>query len=371
MSSIFHNTLSAMTREHIELSETRRQTLCWLIFLIMRYGTVNLWRLAAHAPSKARTDSVRRRFYRFFQFIHIDGCSMARMVVALAGLSGKPWTLTIDRTNWNFGKTPINILMVAVVWNGVGIPLICSILPKKGNSSTAERTQLLDRLGEIFPDMKIAQLIGDREFIGGKWMKYLIDNNIDFVMRLRDNQLVSRKGYETWPLSRLAHSLKPGGVLKLKGKCRLKDGPLVRIIMKRLGTGELLILACPSKLNRALAVYRDRWTIETLFGNLKTKGFDLEATHISNPKKLATLMAILSIAITLAAKTGAALKTLKPVPVKRHGHPAVSIFALGLTALKRMFAMPDDPADQQIFEHIIKNRRISKLKLSNAFSARV
>ena len=149
MSSIFHNTLSAMTREHIELSETRRQTLCWLIFLIMRYGTVNLWRLAAHAPSKARTDSVRRRFYRFFQFIHIDGCSMARMVVALAGLSGKPWTLTIDRTNWNFGKTPINILMVAVVWNGVGIPLICSILPKKGNSSTAERTRLLDRLEQF------------------------------------------------------------------------------------------------------------------------------------------------------------------------------------------------------------------------------
>lgn len=371
MSSMFHNTLSAMTREHIELSETRRQTLCWLIFLIMRYGTVNLWRLAAHAPSKARTDSVRRRFYRFFQFIHIDGCSMARMVVALAGLSGKPWTLTIDRTNWDFGKTPINILMIAVVWNGVGIPLICSFLPKKGNSSTTERTQLLDRLREVFPDMKLAMLIGDREFIGGVWMNYLIENNIYFVMRLRDNQLVHRNGYETWPLSRLAHSLKPGDILRLKGKCRLKDGPLVRIIMKRLSTGELLILACPSNPNRALAVYRDRWTIETLFGNLKTRGFDLEATHISNPRKLATLMAILSIAVTLAAKTGWALNAVKPIPVKQNGRQAVSLFALGLTALKRMFAIPDDPADQEIFDYIIKNRRLSKTKLSNACSARV
>ena len=371
MASTFLNTLSAMTRKHIELSETRRQTLCWLIFLIMRYSTVNLWRLAAHAPSKARTDSVRRRFYRFFQFIHIGECSMARMVVALTGLSGKPWTLTIDRTNWDFGKSAVNILMVAVVWNGIGIPLICSVLPKKGNSSTVERTQLLDRLREIFPDMKVAMLLGDREFIGGEWMRYLIENNIYFVMRLRDNQLVSRTGYETWPLSRLAQSLKPGDVLKLKEKCRLKDGPLVRIIMKRLATGELLILACPSKLNRALAVYRERWTIETLFGNLKTRGFDLEATHLSNRKKLATLIAIVSIALTLAAKAGSALSAVKPVPVKRHGHPAVSIFALGLTALKRMFAMPDDTLDQEIFDHVISNRPLAKPKLSNAFSARV
>ena len=368
---MFLNTLSVMTREHIALSETRRQTLCWLIFLIMRYGSVSLWRLAAHAPSKARTASVRRRFYRFFQFIHIDGCSMARMVVALSGLSGKPWTLTIDRTNWDFGKTPINILMIAVVWNDVSIPLICSFLPKKGNSPTAERTQLLDRLREIFPDMKVAMLIGDREFVDGAWMKYLIENNIYFVMRLRSNQLVHRNGYATRSLSRLAHSLKPGDVLKLREKCRLKDGPLVRIIIKRLGTGEVLILASPSKPSRALALYRNRWTIEILFANLKTRGFDLEATHISNPKKLATLMAILSIAMTLATKTGWTVKRVKPVPIKQHGRKAVSIFALGLTTLKRMFAMPNDTIDLEIFEHIIKNRRLSKSKFSNACSERV
>ncbi len=180
MSSIFLNTLSAVTQEHISLSRTRRETLCWLVLLIMRYGTVCLWRLAAHAPSCARTDSVRRRFYRFFQFVHIDTCAAARVSVALLGLDGKPWTLTIDRTNWDFGKVSINILMIAVVWNGVGIPLIWTFLPNKGNSSTQVRTQLLERLRVIFPDMKVKMLMGDREFIGGNWMAYLAENNIYF-----------------------------------------------------------------------------------------------------------------------------------------------------------------------------------------------
>jgi hypothetical protein len=371
MVSIFLNTLSAATREHVDESKTRRQTLCWLIYLIMRYGTVCLWRLAAHAPSMAKTDSVRRRFYRFFQSIRIDPCVASRMVVGLLGLSGKPWTLVIDRTNWNFGKVTINILMIAVVWNGVGIPLIWTFLSGKGNSPTQARTQLLDRLRENFADLKIAMLIGDREFIGSRWMTYLIENNVDFIMRLRENQLVARQGYATWPLSRIAHNLRPGQSMKLKGVCYLSDGVPVRIVMMRLKSGELLALACPSRPARALALYRQRWTVETLFANLKTRGFDLEATHMTNPEKLSTLMAILAIATALAVKTGAAVNRAKPVSKKGHGRAAASLFSVGLTAIKRLFAMPDETLSPIIFEHIVTNRNISKPRLSALFCSRV
>ncbi|MDP3074363.1 MAG: hypothetical protein Q8N40_01885 [Bradyrhizobium sp.] len=58
-----------------------------------------------------------------FQFVRLDGAHSARVVVELLGLSDKPWVLAIDRTNWDFGKTTINILMISVTWNGMGIPL--------------------------------------------------------------------------------------------------------------------------------------------------------------------------------------------------------------------------------------------------------
>ena len=82
MQSIFSNALSEAVAKHINLSATRRETLAWLTLLIMRHGTVCLWRLAAFVASMAQTDSVRRRFYRFFQFVQIDGMLAAHVVVA-------------------------------------------------------------------------------------------------------------------------------------------------------------------------------------------------------------------------------------------------------------------------------------------------
>ena len=116
----------------------------------------------------------------------------------------------MDRTNWEFGKTTINILMISVIWNGIGIPLIWALLPTAGNSNTQARTDLLDRLREAIPDMKVASLMGDREFIGGAWMAYLCKEKIPFVLRLRENQHVVRDGFATWTITQIAKGLGKG-----------------------------------------------------------------------------------------------------------------------------------------------------------------
>ena len=112
MQSIFSNALSRAIAKHIKLSATRRETLSWLALLIMQHGTISLWRLAAHVASAAHIASVRRRFYRFFQFVWLDSTLAAHVVVELLGLSGKPWVLAIDRTNWDFGKVTINVRLL-------------------------------------------------------------------------------------------------------------------------------------------------------------------------------------------------------------------------------------------------------------------
>jgi hypothetical protein len=342
MQSLFSNALSRAVAKHIDLSVTRRETLAWLTLLIMQQGTICLWRLAASVASAAQTDSVRRRFYRFFQFVRLDGRLSGRVVVDLLGLAGKPWVLAIDRTNWDFGRTTINILMISVVWNGIGIPLIWMLLPTAGNSNTAERRSLLDRLRTVFADLKIAALMGDREFIGDAWMAYLQHENIPFILRLRENQFVLREGYVALPISSIARHLKVGDKMIVKGLCRLgcQDETLsapVRLVVTRLVSGELLALACSGCARHALARYRQRWTIETMFGNLKSKGFALEATHLTDPDKLATLLALLAFALALSVKTGVATARRHPVPIKKHGRSACSLFALGLHTLRKIF----------------------------------
>ena len=46
----------------------------------------------------------------------------------------------------------------------------------------------------------------------------------------------------------------------------------------------------------ALELYSLRWGLELLFSHLKKRGFDLEATHMSDSKKLEKLFALVSLA---------------------------------------------------------------------------
>ena len=80
-----------------------------------------------------------------------------------------------------------------------------------------------------------------------------------------------------------------------------------------------------------------------MFGNLKTKGFALETTHLTNPDKLCTLLALLAFAVALTVKTGVAKARLNDIPIKKHGRRAWSLFALGLNTLRKIFvaATPD------------------------------
>ena len=362
MQSIFSNALSRAIAKHIKLSATRRETLSWLTLLIMQHGTISLCRLAAHVASTAHITSVRRRFYRFFQFVWLDSTLAAHVVVELLGLSGKPWVLAIDRTNWDFGKVTINILMISVVCNGIGVPLLWMLLPTAGNSHTSERTELLDRLRAAFPDMKIAALMGDREFIGDAWMTYL----------QRENQHVLREGYAAMSIAAITQHLRTGERMIVKGDCRLgrHDETLsapVRLVVTRLASGELLALACSGSARHALVRYRQRWTIEAMFGNLKTKGFALEATHLTNPDKLCTLLALMAFAVALTVETGVAMARLHAIPIKKHGRRAWSLFALGLNTLRKVFVAESPDQIIEFLDQLLSPKLPVKAMRSLAF----
>jgi hypothetical protein len=94
MQNFFSAALSEAVSSHIRLSPTRQETLGWLVYLVMRQGTICLWRLAAHVATAAQTASVRRRFYRFFQFVRLDGAVAARMNASDFSLTGADTLLT-------------------------------------------------------------------------------------------------------------------------------------------------------------------------------------------------------------------------------------------------------------------------------------
>ena len=66
----------------------------------------------------------------------------------------------------------------------------------------------------------------------------------------------------------------------------------------------------------------------------KTRGFCLESTHFTDSERLSKLLALMSLALCWAIKTGEWLHQHRSIKVKKHGRLAKSIFRYGLDYLR-------------------------------------
>ena len=154
---------------------------------------------------------------------------------------------------------------------------------------------------------------------------------------MRHSDLISsRSGKHQQSGERLFSSLREGEQRRVSGK-RWVWGCRVYMVATRLGDGELVIIATNRRPESALADYRHRWGIETLFGALKTRGFNLESTHFRHPERLSKLLGILSLGFCWAMLTGMWHHQQSPIPLKTHGRRAKSLFRLGCDVLRRTF----------------------------------
>ena len=135
---------------------------------------------------------------------------------------------------------------------------------------------LLERFERLFPKAQIHCLTGDREFVGKVWFNFLLlPRTMPFRLRLRhSDRISSRSGKSRQSAERVFANLKVGEQRALSGK-RWVWGCRVYVVATRLDEGELLIVATDRQPETALADYRLRWGIETLFAALKTRGFNL------------------------------------------------------------------------------------------------
>ena len=331
------------------------ESLCVLVIGALLSRTVNLSHLACHFPGRAQTGSNYRRLQRFFEQVGFDFDALAELLVAIMGLEEGAWRLTMDRTNWQLGRRDVNILMLGIVHRGIAIPLLWQLLDKKGNSNTAERISILSRFIAVFGADKIKSLLADREFLGDQWLAWLQAKGIDFHIRIRNNIAIANTRGRKIKGNDLFRDLLPGQSRVLRGARRLGAGTSpkaqpVFVAATCLASGELLIVVTNAEPKEALANYALRWEIETLFSALKTRGFNLEDTHMTNQARISKLVAVLAIAFCWAHRIGEWLHDANPIRLKTHGRPAKSIFRAGFDQVRRGLFNRSGP--NQAFEPI-------------------
>ncbi|WP_346293067.1 IS4 family transposase [Sphaerothrix gracilis] len=319
-------------RSHLNWHGARLTFLAMFLIALLQVRTVNFSDLAVAFCSRAQSESSYKRLQRFFRDYELDESALIQMVVSLLKIP-EPWVLSVDRTEWHFGSCVFNILVLGVVHQGVAIPLVWTMLEKPGNSNTLERMQLLSRFLERFGYIEIDYLTADREFVGQEWFSYLkAVPPTPIRIRIRENHCLF-DGRRSLSAKTLFAHLQPSQQQVLRKQRRLW-GHWLYVAAMRLEDGNLLIVVTQFKPKRAIADYAKRWSIETLFGMFKSRGFCLEATHLRESQRVSKLLALLTVALGWALSSGQWLHQAKPIPIKSHGRRAKSLFRYGLDYLR-------------------------------------
>lgn len=322
--------------EHIVINAARLECMACFIVALIKVRSVNLSEIADAFPGQSQKDSKYKRIQRFFKNFILDLDLIAKLIVEFLPVKHESWALSMDRTNWKFGRININILTLGVAHEGVAFPIIWIPLAKRGNSNTAERISLIEKFLELFGIDKIDCLLGDREFIGREWFSYLLGKYIKFRLRIKENMLISNSKGILVPAKNLFRGLKVGEIRVLDGK-RSVLGHKLFVIGLLLPDGEYVILVTNHDPESAIDDYKKRWAIETLFGHLKKRGFNFEDTHMTDLNKISKLVALLAITFCLCHSTGEWLiDTVKAIPIKKHGRKSISVFKYGLDKIRNI-----------------------------------
>jgi len=303
-----------------------------LIIAIIKLGRVNLKKLAPLINPKRSDRTNYRRLNKFFEKFSFDKKTRAKLLSSF--LPKEQWILTMDRTNWKFGKANINFLVLGVAYKGMAIPLFWYLLDKKGNSNYGERIQILEDFIDVFSIDKIKVLVADREFVGQEWFKWLKENKIPIVQRVMKNHKITTGKGQVAVSSIFSHLAIGEDEIYAKKKT-LYGYEKLSIIGLRV-KDEYLILVTNLNPKYALGFYKRRWEIETLFSAFKQRGFNLEETHMSALHKMDTLFTILALAFVWSHTIGEWLNEKEPIKLLKHRRKAKSIFLYGLEYLARI-----------------------------------
>jgi len=315
-----------------KLHKARQDFISYFITGMIKSRNVHFCEIASHMDTQVGISSNLRRIQKFFAEYKINYRLIAIVLLTLLP-RGRKIILGIDRTNWYFGKTDINFLVISAYCRGVGIPIWFELLSdkKRGNSNEKERIALLRQVLKLLEDKQVI-LCADREFIGQDWVKFLMKSKVHFFIRLRKS---TRLLYQDQNL-RADEWMTNQKYLAMDNVLVQGFWLSVEICKTSLqGEDELVIILTNTQSKGALQQYKNRWSIEVFFQSIKNRGFKIENTHLTDEKKLRKLMALVAIAFTICLRLGIIYHdTSKKIPMKNHGYKANSFFRYGLDIIR-------------------------------------
>ena len=175
----------------------------------------------------------------------------------------------------------------------------------------------MKRVLALIPADKIDGLLADRELVGRDWFKWLDEQGITCRLRIKEDTSVLGSSGKDIKAKQLFRNVKLNQTETWSTK-RKVSGVCLYIAARRTIKG-LLIVVATKKPEIMIEDYYKRWSIETLFGCLKSRGFDLESTHMIELERMDKLMGVLALAFAWCLIAGHwKYREAEALPLNKH-----------------------------------------------------
>jgi hypothetical protein len=337
-------------------------TLAMIITGMLRGKSGQFRKIANEVQYDYKKESLIDRFRRWVSNKNIEvEVAYAPFNTKILEASGQgPIVLMVDSTK--MGGQCIN-LMLSIYYKSRALPFAwVTYKGKKGHSSQQSQLELFKRVKELLPANRPVIILGDGEFDGSEVVDYFINEaNWQYVCRTDKSNKIFYQ--DKWIA---LHEIPlEAGEEDFWKDVRFTEtnnvGPVnILVVWNEAKKEHCFFVTNFNSATEARDYYTFRFTIETLFSDLKSRGFNLHHTRLWHPERLNRLIFAAAIAYFFIISLGvtsiisASFRQLVRSDAFYH-----SLFQLGLFflahILNELLAFPSliDLPPPDTFEHIV------------------
>lgn len=311
-------------------------TLAGMVSGIVLSKSCQLPKIASKVPGEVHPDSRTKQMSRWVQNegITFDLYFLPFVEPLLASLAAtRPLVFIMDGSAVARGCVT---LMVSLMYAGRALPVAWLVIAGvKGHFPAETHVRLLREVKALVPETATVTFLGDGEFDSPELQAEAHGSGWTYVCRTAKNIQISADG-EAWSsLEDLA--VVRGTCAFRKGVLFTKDayGPVMVVAWWGAAyTDPIYLVSNLTSVQAACDWYRKRAQIETFFSDQKSRGFQLDKSHLSDPERVTRLMLAACLAYLWVIYLGTvAQQEGWQALIHRGSRCDLSLFQLGLRLL--------------------------------------
>ncbi|HWN10401.1 MAG TPA: IS4 family transposase [Pyrinomonadaceae bacterium] len=203
-------------------------------------------------------------------------------------------------------------LMIHAIYKGRALPLAWVVRQcPKGHAPEALHIEWVELVRELIPEGTKVVFLGDGEFDGIDLQATMNESGWFYACRTAKSTVATWEGVK-FNLDLLGSSIKPGMLIELKEAqfTRKAYGPVMVLCCWAKDEAEPLYLVSNLSLaEEAIKYYQKRFRIETFFSDQKSRGFNIQKSHLEDSQRLSRLLIASCLAYIWIVYLGTLCKT--------------------------------------------------------------